>query len=69
MLFFLFKKNYIFWFFLFSKKFIINHEKNKKTNNLNSENKLLLTKNSKNKYHFKVRLTVIIRSVSNFFNT
>ena len=30
MLFFLFRKNYIFWFFLFSKKFIINHKKNKK---------------------------------------
>ena len=27
MLFFLLRKNYIFWFFLFSKKFIINHEK------------------------------------------
>ena len=27
MLFFLFRKSYIFWFFLFSKKFIISHEK------------------------------------------
>ena len=27
MLFFLFKKNYIFWLFLFNKKFIISHEK------------------------------------------
>ena len=27
MLFFLFIKSYIFWFFLFSKKFIISHEK------------------------------------------
>ena len=34
---FLFRKNYIFWFFLFSKKFIINHKKNRKTNNLNFE--------------------------------
>ena len=30
MLFFLFRKSYIFWFFLFSKKFIISHEKVKK---------------------------------------
>ena len=27
MLFFLFRKSYIFWLFLFSKKFIISHEK------------------------------------------
>ena len=27
MLFFLFRKNYIFWLFLFSKKFLISHEK------------------------------------------
>ena len=27
MFFFLFRKNYIFWFFLFSKKFIISHKK------------------------------------------
>ena len=30
MLFFLFRKSYIFWFFLFSKKFIISYEKVKK---------------------------------------
>ena len=30
MLFFLFRKCYIFWFFLFSKKFIISYEKVKK---------------------------------------
>ena len=51
MLFFLFRKSYIFWFFLFSKKFIISNEKSRKTNNLNSENKLFLTKNQKNKHH------------------
>ena len=38
MLFFLFRKNYIFWLFLFSKKFI------KKTNNLNSKTKLFSSK-------------------------
>ena len=32
MLFFLFIKSYIFWFFLFSKKFIISHTKVEKTN-------------------------------------
>ena len=36
MLFFLFRKSYIFWLFLFSKKFIISHEKIKK-NNQNSK--------------------------------
>ena len=51
MLFFLFKKSYIFWLFLFSKKFIINHEKVKKTNNLNFKTKLLSIKSQKNKHH------------------
>ena len=53
MLFLLFRKSYIFWFFLFSKKFIINHKKNRKTNNLNSKNKLLSAKSQKNKHHIK----------------
>ena len=45
MLFFLFKKNYIFLFFIFSKKSI-------KINNLNFKNKLILEKNKKkNKHH------------------
>ena len=55
MLFFLFRKSHIFWFFLFSKKFIkkfiINHEKVKKTNNLNSKIKLFLAKSQKKKHH------------------
>ena len=51
MLFFLFKKNYIFWLFLFSKKFIINNEKIEKTNYLNLKNKLLSVKSQKHKHH------------------
>ena len=51
MLFFLFKKSYVFCFFLFSKKFIISYKKNRKTNDLNSENKLLLIKSQKNLRH------------------
>ena len=47
MLFFLFRKSYIFWLFLFSKKFTISHEKVKKTNNLNSKNKLISAKSQK----------------------
>ena len=54
MLFFLFRKSYIFWLFLFSKKFIISHEKSRKTNNLNSKTKLLLAKSQKNKHHLRV---------------
>ena len=54
MLFFLFRKSYIFWLFLFTKKFIINHEKNIKTNNLNSENKLFSTKSQKDKHHLSL---------------
>ena len=49
MLFFLFRKNYL--IFLFNKNFIINYKKNRKINHLNSENKLFLIKNQKNKYH------------------
>ena len=51
MLFFIFRKNYIFYLFLFSKKFIISYEKNRKTNDLNYKNKLLSTKSKKNKHH------------------
>ena len=40
MLIFLFKKNYIFWFFLFSKKFIISHEKIKKQKNTNLKRRI-----------------------------
>ena len=54
MLFFLFRKSYIFWFFLFNKKSIISHEKIKKTNNLKFENKLFSAKNQKNKHHLNV---------------
>ena len=49
MLLFPFKKSQMFWFFLFSKKFIISHEKVKKTNNSKSKSKLLSTKSKKNK--------------------
>ena len=42
-------------FFLFSKKFIISHEKSRKINNLNSENKLLSAKNQKNKHHLALQ--------------
>ena len=55
MSFFLFWKSYIFWFFLISKKFIISHEKIKKIKNLNFENKLLLAKSPKNKYHLRLQ--------------
>ena len=54
MLFFLFKKNHIFWLFLFSKKFIISHEKVKKTNNLNSKTKWFLAKSQKNKHYLSL---------------
>ena len=54
MLFFLFKKSYIFFLFLFSKKIMISYEKNRKTNNLNFKNKLLSVKSQKNKYHLNV---------------
>ena len=47
MLFFLFRKNYIFLLFLFSKKFIISYEKNRKTSDLNSKNKLFSVKSKK----------------------
>ena len=53
MLFFLFRKSYIFWLFLFSKKFIISHKKSRKTNNLNSENKLFSAKSQKNKHYLR----------------
>ena len=33
MLFFIFRKSYIFWFFLFNKKFLISHEKLEKQTN------------------------------------
>ena len=56
MLFFLFKKNYIFWLFLFSKKFIISYEKSRKTNNLNSKNELLSAKSQKNKHHLSLTM-------------
>ena len=58
MLFFYFKKTIYFGFFLFSKKFIINDEKIKiKTNNLNYENKLFLSKSQKNKYEIFMNFT------------
>ena len=44
MSFFLFRKTIYFSFFLFNKKFIISYGKNRKTNNLNSKNKLFSTK-------------------------
>ena len=71
MLFFLLRKSYIFWFFLFSKKFIISNEKSRKTNNLNSENKLLLTKNQKNK-HYLIHIDIYLGRLilmSSVFNT
>ena len=40
-------KSQIFYFFLFSKKIIINYEKVKKKNNLNSKNKLFSAKSKK----------------------
>ena len=42
MLFFLFRKSQIFWFFQFNKKFIRSYKKVKKTNNLKFENKFFL---------------------------
>ena len=45
MLFFLLKKNHIFWFFYSTQKIIINHEKIKKINNLKFKSKLFSTKN------------------------
>ena len=51
MLFFLFRKSHIFWLFLFGKKFIISHEKVKKTNNLNSKTKWFSAKSQKNKHN------------------
>ena len=54
MLFFLFRKNHIFWLFLFSKKFIISHEKLKKTINLNSKTKWFSAKSQKNKHHLSL---------------
>ena len=55
MLFFLFRKSYIFWLFLFSKKFIISHEKIKKTNNLNSKTKLFSVKSKKNRHYLSLQ--------------
>ena len=60
MLFFLFRKNYIFWFFLFSKKFIVSHEKVEKKNNLNFKTKLLSAKSQKNKHHLNLFALIII---------
>ena len=65
MLFFLFKKNYIFWFFLFNKKFIISHKKSRKKNNLNSKNKLLSVKSQKNKHH--PSLSFLVFFTNDFF--
>ena len=67
MFFFYLEKNYIFWFFLFNKKFIITYENVEKTNNLNFKNKLFLIKSQKNKYHLNLNydfsitgLTIIV---------
>ena len=54
MLFFLFRKSYIFWFFLFNKKVYNKSWKSRKTNNLTSENKLLSVKNQKNNHHLSI---------------
>ena len=60
MLFFLFRKSYVFQLFLFSKKFIISYEKNRKTNNLNFKNKLFLAKSQKNKHHISLQHKLLL---------
>ena len=53
--------------FLFSKKFIISYKKLKKTNILNSKNKLLSIKNQKNKHPLKSNLNLLVLALPTHF--